>query len=87
MNFFQALAADLKGPLGSLGQQELAAIAPALAAVIPAALANPTKAGLIAAAAPAVIKIAIAQPSLIEELITDFVTAVGQVQAPAPKTP
>jgi hypothetical protein len=82
MNFFQMLVADLRGPLGTLNAQELGVIGPALAAVIPAALANPTKAGLIAAAAPAVIKIAAAQPTLIVELITDLVTAVGQIQAP-----
>src|SRR5277367_2840016 len=82
MNFFTALAADLKGPLGTLKTEELAAIGPALAAVIPAVLANPTKAGLIEAAAPAVIKIAAAQPSLLVELLSDLTTAVGQIEAP-----
>ncbi len=79
MNFFSALVADLKGPLAKLKQEELAVVGPALAGVIPAALTNPTKVGLIAAAAPALAKIAVAQPALIEELITDLVTAVGQI--------
>jgi hypothetical protein len=81
MNFFQTLVSDLKGPMGTLNSQELGVVGPALAAVIPAALANPTKAGLIAAAAPAIVKIAAAQPQLLVELITDLVTAVGQIQA------
>jgi hypothetical protein len=81
MNFFQMLVADLRGPLGTLNAQELGVIGPALAAVIPAALANPTKAGLIAAATPAIAKIAVAQPAMLVELITDLVTAVGQIQA------
>ena len=85
MNFFQSLVAELKGPLGTIKQQELAVVGPALAGVVPALLANPTKAGLIAAAAPAVAQIAIAQPNVLVELITDLVTAVGQLQtAPAP---
>jgi hypothetical protein len=83
MNFFQALATDLNGPLKSIGQQELAVIGPALASVIPAALANPTKAGLIAAAAPAIGQIAVAQPQLLQLLLTDLITAVAQIEAPA----
>lgn len=82
MNFFTALAADLKGPLGTLKTEELATIGPALAAVIPAVLANPTKVGLIEAAAPAIIQIAAAQPSLLVELLSDLTTAVGQIEAP-----
>lgn len=82
MNFFSSLVAELKGPLGTIKSQELAVVGPALASVIPALLANPTKAGLIAAAAPAVAKIAIAQPEVLVELITDLVSAVGQIEAP-----
>jgi hypothetical protein len=81
MNFFQTLVSDLKGPLGTLNSQEVGVIGPALAAVIPAALANPTKAGLIAAAAPAIVKIAAAQPSLLVELITDLNAAINQAPA------
>jgi hypothetical protein len=85
MNFFQSLVAELRGPLGTIKQQELAVVGPALAGVVPALLANPTKAGLIAAAAPAIAQIAIAQPNVLVELITDLVSAVGQIQAaPAP---
>jgi hypothetical protein len=89
MNFFTSLAQALNGPLGAIKNQELAVVGPALAAVIPAALANPTRAGLIAAAAPALIKIAAVQPQVIEELLLDLFAAVGQLtSAPAsPATP
>lgn len=80
MNFFQSLISELKGPLGTIKAQELSVIGAALAGVIPALLGNPTKAGLIAAAAPAVGQIIAAQPSIAVELITDLVTAVGQLE-------
>jgi hypothetical protein len=83
MNFFSLLAKELKGPLGAIGQEELKVIGPALGSVVPALLSNPTKEGLIAAAAPAVVQIAAAQPNMIAELISDLVTAVGHVEAPA----
>lgn len=79
MNFFQSLVAELKGPLGTIKQQELAVVGPALASVIPAVLGNPTKAGLIAAAAPAVVQILAAQPNVAVELITDLFAAVSQI--------
>lgn len=79
MNFFTALAADLKGPLSTIKSQEAAVVGPALASIIPPALANPTKAGLIAAAAPALAQILTAQPSIAVELITDLVTAAQQL--------
>jgi hypothetical protein len=81
MNFFQNLVTELKGPLGAFNHQELTVIGPALASILPAAVLNPTKAGLIAAATPAIAKIAVAQPSLLVELITDLVAAVGQIPA------
>jgi hypothetical protein len=91
MNFFQNLVTELKGPLGQIGQQELTTVGTALSGVLPALLSNPvtafTKAGLIAAGAPALIKIATAQPSLFLEALTDFNAALGQLQVqpgPAP---
>jgi hypothetical protein len=83
MNFFASLAQALNGPLGAIKTQELNVVGPALASVIPALLAHPTKAGLIAAAAPAVIQIAAVQPQVIEELLADLFNAVGQLASPA----
>jgi hypothetical protein len=83
MNFFQSLAADLNGHLASIGQQELNVVGTALGNVIPAALSNPTKAGLIAAAAPALVKIAAVQPMLIFELLTDLMAAIARMEVAA----
>ena len=88
MNFFSSLAADLKGPLGAIKTQELAVVGPALASVIPALLSNPTKAGLIAAAAPAIVQIAAVQPQVIAELLADLFAAAAQMEASStPPTP
>jgi len=90
MNFFTSLVTNLKTDLGTLGKAELADLGSALTGVIPAILSNPTKAGLIEAAAPAVIKIAAAQPQLMVAFLTDLFTASQQiaptatVQPPAP---
>jgi hypothetical protein len=81
MNFFQSLVGALKGPLGTVKTQELTTIGTALSGVLPALLLNPTKAGLIAAAAPAVAQIVIAQPNVAVEVITDLVAAIEQIQA------
>jgi hypothetical protein len=82
VNFFSMLAAELRGPLNTLKQEELNVIGPVLGNVVPALLSNPTKGGLIAAAAPAVVQIAAAQPGLIAELITDLVAAVAHIETP-----
>lgn len=81
-SFFTNLATALKGPLGQIGQQEMATIAPALGTAVVGALTNPTKAGLIAAAAPAVVKIAATQPQILVEVLTDLFAAVGQLENP-----
>jgi hypothetical protein len=81
MNIFQSLVGALKGPLGAVKTQELTTIGSALSGVLPALLANPTKAGLIAAGAPAAAQIIIAQPSIAVEVITDLVAAIEQLGA------
>jgi len=83
MNFFSSLVTNLKTDLGTLGKAELADLGSALTGVIPAILSNPTKAGLIEAAAPAVIKIAAAQPQLMVAFLTDLFTASQQIATPA----
>ena len=81
VNFFSSLVAELKGPLGAIKQEELTVLAPTLGQSITAVLSNPTKEGLIAAAAPAVVHVAAAQPQIVAELLTDLVTAIAQVSA------
>jgi hypothetical protein len=84
MNFFTSLAAQLKGPLGQLGPEEMQVVAPAFEGVVIGVLTNPTKAGLISAAGPALVKVAVAQPQLLEPLIADLLAAIEQIGVTAP---
>ena len=85
INILTRFMTGLKTDLSALGKEELATLGDAVGPMVPALLANPTKAGLIEAAAPAVIKIAAAQPQLLVAFLTDLFTASQQIQAaPAP---
>jgi hypothetical protein len=81
ISFITSFVSGLKTDLSTLGKAELTDLGSALTGVIPAILSNPTKAGLIEAAAPAVIKIAAAQPQLLVAFLTDLFTASQQIQA------